>query len=243
VREKVADPLAALAVLLEFPFGSDDAALVLLAAAAERFDGDGLAVEFVELRFVIEGIDVAGAAVHEKEDDALGLSGQRRRLGRERVGELVFRLGGRGAVEKTIPRQQPGERDAGEAGAGLPEELAAGAAAEGASGPRRIGLGTRQDRPPFMKDASASGAVALGPFHMLSLQAQRIGGRFGLLQPLEFIRQADARGRIILKLFAIIQAAAEMRDALQKHGLLLRVRRRHVIDLKHVRHNPVSTRK
>ena len=45
VREEVADPLAALAVLLELPLRPDDAALVLLAAAAERLDRDRLAVE------------------------------------------------------------------------------------------------------------------------------------------------------------------------------------------------------
>ena len=45
----------------------------------------------VELRLVVEGIDVARPAVHEEEDDALGLGRQRRRLGRQRVGELVRR--------------------------------------------------------------------------------------------------------------------------------------------------------
>ena len=73
VREQVADPLAALAVLLELPLRPDDAALVLLAAAAERLDRDRLAVEAVELRLVVEGIDVARPAVHEQEDDALRL--------------------------------------------------------------------------------------------------------------------------------------------------------------------------
>ena len=38
VREQLADPLAALAVLLELPLRLDDAALVLLAAAAEGVD-------------------------------------------------------------------------------------------------------------------------------------------------------------------------------------------------------------
>ena len=50
VREQVADPLAALAVLLELPLRPDDAALVLVPAAAEGLDGDRLAVERVELR-------------------------------------------------------------------------------------------------------------------------------------------------------------------------------------------------
>ena len=45
VREQVADPLAALAVLLELPLRLDDAALVLVPAAAEGLDRDRLAVE------------------------------------------------------------------------------------------------------------------------------------------------------------------------------------------------------
>src|SRR5437773_1967297 len=93
VREEVGDVLTALAVLFELPLRPDDAAFVLVPAAAEGFDGDRLAVERVELRFVVEGIDVAGPAVAEDEDDRLGLGREVRLLWGERVDE---RGGGRG---------------------------------------------------------------------------------------------------------------------------------------------------
>src|SRR5581483_12412302 len=88
VREQIADPLAALAVLLEFPLGTDDSPLILVAAAAERLYRDGLAVQRVEVGFVIEGIDMAGTAVHEEEDHALGLGRVRRFLRGRRIAEL-----------------------------------------------------------------------------------------------------------------------------------------------------------
>ena len=44
-----------------------------------------LAVVLRQHRLGIEGIDVRRAAVHEEEDDALGLAGKRRRFGRQRV--------------------------------------------------------------------------------------------------------------------------------------------------------------
>ena len=87
VREQVADPLAALAVLLELPLRPDDPALVLLAAAAEGLHLHGLAVQAVQLRLVVERIDVAGPAVHEQEDHALRLGGEVRLLRRQRIGE------------------------------------------------------------------------------------------------------------------------------------------------------------
>ena len=49
--------------------------------------GDRLAVQRVELGLVVERVDVARPAVHEQEDDALGLGRQRRGLGRQRVDE------------------------------------------------------------------------------------------------------------------------------------------------------------
>ena len=57
VREQLGDILAALAVLLEFPFGPDDPALFFLAAATEGFDGNRFAVQRIKLRFVIKGVD------------------------------------------------------------------------------------------------------------------------------------------------------------------------------------------
>src|SRR5690349_21680757 len=105
VREQVADPLAALAVLLELPLRPDDAALVLVPAAAERLDGNRLAVERVELRLVVEGIDVTRAAVAEDEDHALGLAVEVAPPRSQWVEELRLRRGA-GAVEEAVGREQ-----------------------------------------------------------------------------------------------------------------------------------------
>src|SRR3954453_8040160 len=92
VREQVADPFTALATLREFPAWFNDATLVLVAAAAECFHFDRFAVHADHCRFVIERVDVTWPAIHEKEDDAFGLSGQQRWLGRERIRELCCSL-------------------------------------------------------------------------------------------------------------------------------------------------------
>ena len=134
VREQVADHLAALAVGLEFPLRPDDAAFVLLATPAERLHGDRLAVEIVELRLVVERVDLARAAVHEQEDDALGLRSEVRRLRRERVRRSRGDIGSpRGLAEEAVAGEQVGQAQRGEPRAGLPEEFAAGAAAEARS--------------------------------------------------------------------------------------------------------------
>ena len=70
---------------LKFHFGPDDSTFALGSAAPLGLDGDGLAVEAVELGFVVESVDLAGSAVHEQEDDALGLGRKVRGLVR-RVG-------------------------------------------------------------------------------------------------------------------------------------------------------------
>ena len=67
IGEEVGDVFAALAVLLEFPAGFDDAALVLFAAATEGFDVDGFAIHADHVGFVVKGVDVAGATIHEEE--------------------------------------------------------------------------------------------------------------------------------------------------------------------------------
>jgi len=50
--------------------------LVFLAAAAEGFDIDGLAIHADHVGFVVKGVDVAGATVHEEKDDAFRLGGK-----------------------------------------------------------------------------------------------------------------------------------------------------------------------
>ena len=71
VWEEGGDLLAALTVLVEVPLGFDDAAFVLFSSTSEGFDGDGFAIEAFHLGFVIEGVDVGRAAIHEEENDAL----------------------------------------------------------------------------------------------------------------------------------------------------------------------------
>ena len=74
IGEEVGDILATLSVLIELPAGLDDAALVLFAAATEGFHIDGFAIHAKHVRFVVKGVDVAGATIHEEEDDAFGLA-------------------------------------------------------------------------------------------------------------------------------------------------------------------------
>ena len=56
-----------------------------MSAAAERLDGNGLAVRALHARLVVERVDLARPAVHEQEDDALGLGREMRLLGRKRI--------------------------------------------------------------------------------------------------------------------------------------------------------------
>src|SRR5207244_2762708 len=99
--------------------------------AAERLDRDGLAVERVELRLVVEGVDLRGAAVHEQKDDGLRLGVEVRLLRHEGVDELRLRLGGGGTLAREeVVAEQAAQRHGAEASARLPEELAPGAPAK-----------------------------------------------------------------------------------------------------------------
>ena len=89
VREKIAHPFSTLSIALEVPLGAHHAPLVALAAAAEGLHRDGLAVQGVELRLVVEGVDMARAAIHEEEDDALGLGRIMRAPGLQGIGILL----------------------------------------------------------------------------------------------------------------------------------------------------------
>ena len=99
VREEVGDPLAALSVLLEVPLGPDDHALALGTATTPGLDFDGLAIQRVELRLVVEGIDLAGSAVHEQEDHGLGPRGHHRGPGRQ---------GTHGGTDRAVRCERPG---------------------------------------------------------------------------------------------------------------------------------------
>jgi len=129
VGEQVADPLAALAVFAEVPLGTDNPALVAAASAAEGLDGNGFAVQRIERGFVVKGIEVAGAAIHEQEDHALGL-GSKVRIPRSQRIDVGLRSGGTDPIEEAIRREQAGKRQAGKPGTGFPEKLAPRPAAE-----------------------------------------------------------------------------------------------------------------
>ena len=140
VREQVAHPRAALAVLAEVPLGAHHAALVAVAAAALGLHLDGLPVVLVELGLVVEGVHVARAAVHEQEDHALGLARELRRLRHQRVRHGRLAVERHGLLrQEAVLHQHAGERHAGERAARLPEELAARLPAEGVA--RRVGMG------------------------------------------------------------------------------------------------------
>ena len=90
--------------------------------AAARPD---LAVILLKLRLVIPGVHLRGGAVHEQEDDPLGLTGEVRRLRRQRAGRgpVVRRLLDR--LRRVLP-EQAGQREVAEARAGVLQDLAAG---------------------------------------------------------------------------------------------------------------------
>ncbi len=80
---------------------------------------DGLAVLAGQARLGVEGIDLAGAAVHVEEDDALGPGGEMRPAGRVRVG------GGLGLRAGAVV-EEGGEGDGAEAVGAAQEHGAAG---------------------------------------------------------------------------------------------------------------------
>src|SRR5262245_33526742 len=131
VRKKFGNPFAAPPVLAELPLGPHDSPLVAVTAAPERFDFHGLPVERIHLRLVVERLDMARAAVHEEENDALRL---RREMGlswREGIDEMRLSVGGdRLAGEKTVPREHRGQRQRPETAAGFPQKFAPRATAE-----------------------------------------------------------------------------------------------------------------
>ena len=114
VRKEAADPTPGLAVLFEIPEGLKELALALFSEGvfADADEVEGLSVAFDEFGFVVEGIDMAGAARHEEEDDALGAAGKDGKLRRERI------------VLRGLPKEG-GERKGTEAASGGLEKLAA----------------------------------------------------------------------------------------------------------------------
>src|SRR5690606_16223375 len=115
----------------------NDPAAVAMPAAAKRLHLHGLAVHAGHGGLVVEAVDMAWPAIHEQEDDALGLGLEVRLLGRQRVGKgclAALLTGGSLAAEETVVGKKPRQSDRGKPGSGLPEELATRTAAEGTAG-------------------------------------------------------------------------------------------------------------
>ena len=122
VREQVRDRGRGLAALLEGIGGAQELGRPLDEREALPLDellGDGLAVVLPELGLLVEEVDLGGRAGHEEVDHALGPGREVRRLGRERVWIRSFH--GRG--EQPLVEQAQ-ERQAADAEARLPEEMA-----------------------------------------------------------------------------------------------------------------------
>ena len=88
VREQVGNHLAAFPIRFEIPLGAHYATFVALSSAPEGFYVDSLPVKGIEVRLVIEGVDVAWPSVHEKKDYGLRFAGEGRVLWCKRVNEL-----------------------------------------------------------------------------------------------------------------------------------------------------------
>src|SRR5438034_1309174 len=113
MRKKIAHPFAALAILLEVPFGTDNPALILLPSPAKRLHRDGFTIQLVELGLVIESVHLTRSAVHEKEDYTFRFRRKMRRLRREWVGKFG-NFGGAG-LKELVERKQAGKSEASEA--------------------------------------------------------------------------------------------------------------------------------
>ena len=149
VRKHVRDHLAALAVRPECPLRADDPPLVLLAAPAEGLHLDGLAVQPIKLRLVVERIDVARPAVHEQEDHALRLGRPRRLPRRHRIDERRDAIGRHRLTGQESITAQERER-ATEAKPPRPPTASPAASA------RRTGGRTCHSREQFVGDPSRS---------------------------------------------------------------------------------------
>lgn len=128
--EQVADPLARLAILLELPLGPNDATFVLVPATAKSLDRDRLAIQRIKMGLVVKRIDLARPAIHEQEDDRLGLRRDHRLLGRERIDELRCLIIGVQLVEEAIAGEQASEGEAAKATAHFPQGFTTGTVAE-----------------------------------------------------------------------------------------------------------------
>ncbi len=116
VREERGDFEAGLAAAVELPRRAAHERLAEIDAAGDEPLAEGarqrLAVVLAEVRFWVEGIDMADAAMHEEEDDVLGAGGK---VGRAR----------RGGAGARFLFEYRGERERAEAFTGAEEEFTA----------------------------------------------------------------------------------------------------------------------
>ena len=130
VGEQITDPLATIPMLLEVPAGLDNPALALATTTPERLHIDRFAIHPLHCRLVIEGVDVARAAVHVEENDAGCLGIEVRILRRQRVDEFRLAIGRDSLLRQEIGIEQTRESQAGETSSSFPKELSAGATTE-----------------------------------------------------------------------------------------------------------------
>ena len=105
--KQVGDHFPTLTSRFEIPFGTHDPATSTLALSTEGWNINGLAVETVQLGFVVKRVDLAGTAVHEEENDApsLGRMGEEWtvQIGCEIWGKTMSRLGSVSYTHLTLP--------------------------------------------------------------------------------------------------------------------------------------------
>lgn len=131
IWKEIADPLSALAVLLELPARFDDSSLVAMAAATEGFDFDCFAIHSVHGGLIVEGVDLTWTAIHVQEDDVLRFGFEVRLLWSQWISERRLAISSDGlAGQKTIVIQQCCHRDTSKTGAGLPEHFTSSSSAE-----------------------------------------------------------------------------------------------------------------
>jgi hypothetical protein len=112
VREERTDPMARLTVAAEFKWAFHHLSRLAEKAFVLSFAFESFAVEFCEVRLVIEGVDVAHATGAKDLDDATG-------AGREVREKIWCRFGASLAVE------HPGESKAADATGCAPEKMSA----------------------------------------------------------------------------------------------------------------------
>src|SRR5438105_2554713 len=127
MRQEIRYPRSAAAVLLEFPPRAEDLERILLegvhereALASDERLRDRLAVILLQLRLVVEHLELAWTAGHEEIDDVLHLRRKVSRPGLHRLTGLI------GLGKQATIAQKLGERQLAETNPGAAEKVPAG---------------------------------------------------------------------------------------------------------------------